>query len=212
MPLPFSLPFAVPPSYRTFSSLQASHAWGLAQQDPPLSVRASYEQEALQRYKGAYYKAINALLRGDKLLLKQEQRQRKGCSTARLGQDIRDIEEAVAVAEIDCAVVAWRAFHGEVQALYLLQNIGGDFEDKGFVSCSLDPAFAWGLLDLAKPWPVLLTLLLPKGSAALYLENIYGVTSAVREQELLLLSGSVFTILKAQLDPQTGVTHALLQF
>jgi hypothetical protein len=210
MLLPQSYIFQIPDPFTLFPTLEAAHAWGLNQQRPPLSVRKPYERDAMQRYKGLYHRAINAHLRNDRATLKVERWLRRGYFQVHLEDDIEVLEEQIATSSIDLDVATFRGFYGRKEADFLLANVGGDFEDAGFVSVSLDPDYARGLLRRGPADAVFLTLLLPKGTPALYLEHISGGQKGEREKELLLLPRQVFVILDAQVDA-AGVTHALLQ-
>lgn len=205
-----NLPFSLPEPYEPFLTPEAAHAWGMRQQIPPLVQRPDFEKVSLRRYKGPFYRAINAFLRDDVVLRREEQRRRRGYSRHDIEYDVEALEEAIAAASTDRPVVAWRAFHDEDVAAFLLADMGGEFADRGFVSTTLSFEYAMSLLEPGAAGPVLLTILVPAHAPALYLEHVDGPVHGEREMELVLLRDSVFKIHVAQRD-HAGVTHALLE-
>lgn len=208
----FSRMFELPPPYVEFASPAEAHAWGLTQL-PSHSRRATYEVEALARYKGHCHKVVNAHLRDDRGAQRRNLRSKLLRSYFRDGMedDIQVLRDAMAAAAIDRPVVAWRGFNSPSTAAFVLANVGQDtFVDKAFVSTSLDAIFANEYAMRGGPGAVVLTMLVPRGAQAIYMEDLAGPHHGNRETELLLLDRAAFQILHAEADGD-GVTRAVVK-
>jgi hypothetical protein len=107
--------------------------------------------------------------------------------------------------------VAWRGFSSPWVADFLLDNVAGaPYFDEAFVSTALDPSFAFEWAKRGGPRPVLLKVLVPHGSAAIYMEELAGPHNGNREKELLLRSGAAFRVRHAEVDAD-GVTRAVVE-
>lgn len=204
--------YELPPPYVEFASPEEAHQWGL-RQAPPHPQRPGYEVEALARYKGHCYKVVNAHLRGNRVALRRTLRSSmlRAYFQSGMEDDIQIIRDAMADASIDRHVVAWRGFSSPVVAAGLLTNVGGArFRDPGFVSTTFDHDLAMDWARRGGPGQVVLTVLVPQGAQAIYLENLAGAHQGHREVELLLLDNAAFRILHAEADSE-AVTHGIIE-
>ena len=163
------------------------------------NTRLTDEQKATiydYAWDGNTYQDVNVALR------------RGGEVSAQVRKKADEITRVISSKTIDENVIAYRGAANSPELVRMLEQ-GGDFQDNGFISTSLDKSVS--LEDFADVGSnqVLMTIEVPKGTNAIYLGDQLDDLGAFDQQELLLQRGTMFKVVSTSM--RGGVLHARLR-